>query len=384
MLTDLAEALARDGLRVTVVCSRQLYEDPHAVLAPRETIHGVSILRVYTTRFGRARLLGRALDYASFYVTATVLLLRVVRRAEALVVKTDPPMLSLIGALVSFFKGARLVNWLQDIFPEVASRLSLSPLPRPVEALLCAARDWSLRTAQANVVLGTSMRDYLASRGIAPRCIRISENWADERAVFPISAAHSDLRRRLGLADRFVIAYSGNLGRAHDADTLLEAAQLLGDPPDIVFLMIGGGAKMRALEDQARAVGLRNFLFAPYQPRDALNDSLAAGDVHLVSLLPQLEGLIVPSKVYGILAAGRPVVFIGDPEGEVAQLVRSSGAGVGIAIRDAHALCAALLRLRDQRDEREAMGTAARRLFETRYTLSAAVDRWRELLQSGT
>lgn len=115
MLTDLAEALARDGLQITVVCSRQLYEDPHAVLAPRETTRGVSILRVYTTRFGRARLLGRALDYASFYVTATVLLLRVVRRADALVVKTDPPMLSLIGALVSFFKGARLVNWLQDL-----------------------------------------------------------------------------------------------------------------------------------------------------------------------------------------------------------------------------------------------------------------------------
>jgi glycosyltransferase involved in cell wall biosynthesis len=285
---------------------------------------------------------------------------------------------------VSFFKGARLVNWLQDIFPEVASRLALSPLPRSIEALLCAARDSSLRTAQTNVVLGTRMRDYLASRGIASRCIRISENWADERAVFPISAARSDLRRRLGLADRFVIAYSGNLGRAHDADPLLEGAQWLADQPDIVFLMIGGGAKMRVLEDRARALGLKNFLFAPYQPRDALNDSLAAGDVHLVSLLPQLEGLIVPSKVYGILAAGRPVVFIGDPEGEVSQLVRSSGAGVGIAMRDSRALSAALLRLRDQRDEREAMGVAARKLFETRYTLSAAVDRWRALLQSGT
>jgi len=234
------------------------------------------------------------------------------------------------------------------------------------------------------VVLGTRMRDYLASRGIATQCIRISENWADERALFPISAAGSDLRRRLGLADRFVIAYSGNLGRAHDVDTLVEAAQLLREQLHIVFLMIGSGAKMRALEEQARAAGLGSFLFAPYQARDALNDSLAAGDVHLVSLLPQLEGLIVPSKVYGILAAGRPLVFIGDPEGEVSRLVRSSGAGVGVPIRDGRALAAALLRLRDQEGEREAMGAAARRLFETRYTLSAAVDRWRELLQSGT
>jgi colanic acid biosynthesis glycosyl transferase WcaI len=382
MLTDLAEALAHDGRDVAVVCSRQLYEDPQAELSPEETIRGVKVLRVFTSRFGRRRLVGRALDYASFYVTATVMLLRVVQSGDALVVKTDPPLLSLIGSLVCFCKRAHLVNWLQDIFPEVASRLSLSPLPQSLESLLCAARDRSLRAAQANVVLGTRMRDYLASRGIADGRIRISENWADERAVFPMPAARSDLRRRLDLLDRFVVAYSGNLGRAHDAETLLEAAELLQREPDLVFLMIGGGTKMRSLEEQAQARRLGNFRFVPYQPRDALNDALAAGDVHLVSLLPELEGLIVPSKLYGILAAGRPIVFVGDPQGEVSRLVCSSGVGVGIAIRDGQGLRSALLRMRDQRAEREAMGTAARRLFETRYTLSAAVDRWRDLLSA--
>lgn len=378
MLTDLAEALAAGGLEILVICSRQLYEDSEARLPVRETIRGVSVWRISTTRFGRGRLLGRALDYASFYVTATALLLRLVRPADILVVKTDPPLLSLTGALVRFFKGARLVNWLQDIFPEVASRLALSPLPRALESILCRARDSSLRTAEANVVLGSRMRDYLASRGIESRCILISENWADERALYPMCAQQSVLRQRLGLTDRFVVAYSGNLGRAHDADTLLQAALLLQSQRDLVFLMIGGGARMRALEEQARRRGLDNVLFVPYQPRDALNDSLAAGDVHLVSLLPQLEGLIVPSKVYGILAVGRPVVFIGDPEGEVSQLVRAAGAGVGVA--DGHGLRTALLRLRDQRAERDGMGEAARRLFESRYTLTAAVERWQWLL----
>ncbi len=384
MLTDLAEALAGDGLAVTVICSRQLYEDSHARLSARERIRGVTVLRVFTTRFGRARLLGRALDYASFYVTATATLLRMAQPTDVLVVKTDPPLLSLTGALVRFFKRVRLVNWLQDIFPEVASRLGLSPLPHPVESLLCRVRDSSLRTAEANVVLGSHMRDYLTSRGVESRSILISENWADERAIYPIAPAQSVLRQRLGLSDRFVIAYSGNLGRAHDAATVLEAARLLQSQPDVVFLMIGGGAGMRGLEVQARRCGLDNLLFVPYQPRHALNDALAAGDVHLVSLLPQLEGLIVPSKVYGILAAGRPVVFIGDPEGEVSRVVRAAGAGVGIAIRDAQGLRAALLRLRDQRDECEAMGEAARKLFESRYTLSAAVARWRGLLDSLT
>ena len=380
MLTDLAEALARDGRAVVVVCGRQLYENSRADLPARETIRGVKVLRARTTRFGRQRLVGRALDYVTFYIAATVTLLGVVHRTDTLVVKTDPPLLSLIGALVHFCKKARLVNWLQDIFPEVAFRLSPSPLPRSLESLLCAARDLSLRTAQANVVLGTRMRDYLASRGIAARHIHISENWADERAVFPMPAATSALRRQLGLTDRFVVAYSGNLGRAHDVETVLQAARRLHGSSDIVFLMIGGGAKMRTLREQAQARGLDNFRFVPYQPRETLSDSLAAGDVHLVSLLPELEGLIVPSKVYGILAAGRPVVFVGDPDGEVPQLMRACGAGVGIGIRDEQGLCAALLRLRDEPLERAAMGEAARRLFETRYTLRAAVDRWRDVL----
>ncbi len=380
MLTDLAEALAHDGRDVAVVCSRQRYEDPQADLSAGETIRGVRVLRVPTTRFGRQRLLGRALDYASFYISATVTLLRLVRRGDSLVAKTDPPLLSLIGSWVCFCKRARLVNWLQDIFPEVASRLSLSPVPRPLELLLCAARDRSLRAAQTNVVLGTRMRDYLAARGIPHQRICISENWADERAVFPMPADRSDLRRRLDLLDRFVVAYSGNLGRAHDAETLLEAAQLLQGESGLVFLMIGGGAKMRSLQEQARTRRLGNFRFVPYQPREALNDALAAGDVHLVSLLPQMEGLIVPSKVYGILAAGRPIVFVGDPEGEVSRLVCSSRVGVGIALRDGQGLRSALLRMRDHTAEREAMGAAARSLFETRYTLGAAVERWRDLL----
>jgi glycosyltransferase involved in cell wall biosynthesis len=380
MLTDLAEALARNGLEVIVVSSRQLYEDSHADLPPRESLKGVRVLRIFTTRCGRARLVGRTLDYVSFYIAATAMLLRVVRSTDILVVKTDPPLLSLLGALVRFCKRARLVNWLQDVFPEVASRLSLSPLPRPLEALLCRARDGSLRAAEANVVLGTRMRDYLASRGIAPGRILISENWADEQALYPMPVTDSVLRQRLGLADRFVVAYSGNLGRAHDSETLLQAALLLQPQPQVVFLMIGGGARMRVLQEQARRRGLDNLLFVPYQPRDTLNDSLAAGDVHLVSLLPQLEGLIVPSKVYGILAAGRPVVFVGDPDGEVSRLVCAAGAGMGIAIGDGHGLCAALLRLRRQQDERKAMGQAARKLFESRYTLSSAVGRWQGLI----
>ena len=384
MLTDLAEALARSGIEVEVLCSRQLYGHAGADLPATEVLRGVSVRRLTTTRFGRDSLIGRAVDYATFYLRAAASMLGRLRRGDVLVVKTDPPLLSLVGWLAARCRGARLVNWLQDLYPEVASRLALSPVPRPVEALLRAARDRTLATARVNVVLGTSMREYLIGRGIAAARISICENWADEDRLRPLAASCSELRGRLGLGSCFVAAYSGNLGRAHDSTTILEAACALRDDPDIVFLMVGGGAGMRSLETQVRARGLTNFRFTPYQSREALSDSLAAGDVHLVSLRPELEGLVVPSKLYGILAAGRPVVFVGDPAGELAGLIASTEVGISVGSGDPAGLCRALRTLRDDEGRRTRMGIRARVVFEERYTLAAAVARWRQVLSAAS
>ena len=382
MLTDLAEGLAKSEIEVQVFCSRQLYGDAGADLPAKEVLRGVRVRRGATTRFGRDSLVGRWLDYSTFYLCAAFYLLARVRRGDVLVVNTDPPLLSLIGWLVARCNGASLVNWLQDLYPEVASRLAASPVPRPVEALIRAVRDRSLATAQINIVLGTRMREYLIGRGIAAARISICENWADESRLRPLAGSRSMLRARLGLQDCFVVAYSGNLGRAHDVTTILGAACALLHEPDVVFLMVGGGAGMRSLEMQARARGLTNCRFEPYQPREGLSDSLAAGDVHLVSLRPELEGLIVPSKLYGVLAAGRPVVFIGHPDGELARLVTAAGVGFSVGSGDSTRLCQALRALRDDETARARMGTQARELFEQRYTRAAAVARWREVLQT--
>ncbi|MHB8813640.1 MAG: glycosyltransferase family 4 protein [Steroidobacteraceae bacterium] len=380
MLTDLAEALVRSEVQVEVFCSGQLYGNAAASLPAAEVLRGVSVRRLSTTRFGRDSLVGRAIDYVTFYLCVAAWLLARVRRGDVLVVKTDPPLLSLVGWLAARCKRAILVNWLQDLYPEVASQLALSPVPRPLEALIRAVRDRSLATARVNVVLGTRMRDYLVGRGVPATRISVCENWADERRLHPLVASRSELRGKLGLGNEFVAAYSGNLGRAHDGATILEAACALDHDADILFLMVGGGAGMRSLEAQAQARSLTNFRFAPHQPREALSDSLAAGNVHLVSLRPELEGLVVPSKLYGILAAGRPVVFIGDPDGELAHIVATMEVGVSVRSGDSTGLCQALRELRDDEARRVRMGMRARELFEERYTLSAAVTRWLEVL----
>ena len=379
MLSDLAFRLAQAGAEIHVICSRQLYEDASAELPRRQTVRGVHVHRVWTARFGRASLRGRALDYASFYFTATLRLWSLLRSADVAVVKTDPPLLSVPAALAVALRGAKLVNWLQDVFPEVASRLGV-PLPAVIQTGLRALRDRSLVFAKANVVLGTRMRDYLRTRDVEPQSLYIIENWADGAALLPKPAEHSELRASLGLQSRFVIGYSGNLGRAHEFDTLLAAARELSADPGYAFLMIGGGAKMSELKQRVLESGLTSFHFLPYQPREALADSLAAADVHLASLLPELEGLIVPSKTYGILAAGRPAIFIGDPDGELARLVAETDCGFAVRCADGAALAAALRSLHANRDELARMGARARVVFETRFTLDRAVRSWLQLL----
>lgn len=380
MLTDLAEGLVRAGIEVGVICSRQLYQDAHARLAAHEVIRGVHVWRVRTACFGRDRLGGRALDCATFYLGAAAAICRRSRQFDVLVLKTDPPLLSLIGWLLPKPRHVVRINWLQDIFPEIATRLTVSPLTRLLESALRRLRDRSLSTADGNVVLGSRMREFLIARGVPAARITVGENWADEETVKPCPAAQSALRRQLGLSDRFVVSYAGNLGRAHELDTLVNAARLLRDDPDIVFLMIGGGVKMRALQAQADEHVLTQMRFLPHQPRVALGDMLAAADVHLVTLLPQLEGLLVPSKFYGILAAGRSVVFVGDSDGELARLIREFAVGLTVTCGDGAALRGALERLRADPAECAAMGARARALFEQRFTQRIALARWRALL----
>lgn len=380
ILSDLTCGLAQRGFAVQVICSRQLYDDPGAILPTSEVTFGVQVHRLGGTRFGRQRLLGRAFDYLSFYAACALRLLRVVRRRDIVIAKTDPPLVSVVCALATKWRGATLINWQQDVFPEVASLLGANPLPTVLDAVLRRIRNWSLQVARMNVVIGSRMREHMEARGVPGARLRVIENWADASGVTPKSPSSSQLRHQLGLVDRFVVGYSGNLGRAHEFDTLLAAALALRTAPEFVFLIIGSGAKMPGFKQAVADLELTNVVFVPYQARESLGDSLAAADVHVVSLLPALEGLIVPSKFYGILAAGRPVAFIGDPEGELARIVRAAACGIAVETGNSTEFVRQLRCLRDDASLRAAMGERARCLLTDSYSLNDGVRKWESLL----
>jgi colanic acid biosynthesis glycosyl transferase WcaI len=382
MLTDLARGLAAKGYETHVVCSRQLYDDAAVRLTSSEKRFGVRIHRVATTRFGRDRLAGRAIDYASFYFTCAFMLFKLLRRGDVLVAKTDPPLLSILAAPIAKIKRASLVNWQQDVFPEVASHLGANPLPRWLDQCLRRVRDASLNAAKMNVVIGARMREYLAIRGIPEDKLCVIQNWADGEMIKPKATTASSLRARLDLVGRFIVCYSGNLGRAHEFGTLLAAAQMLKGDSRIIFLFIGGGAKMDALKRAVEEHGLDSFRFLSYQSRDTLEDSLAAADVHLVSLLPALEGLIVPSKLYGILAAGRPLIFIGDADGEIGRVIDRAKCGRVLNVGDAAGLRDALRNLETHPEGLVRMGALAGQLFTEEYGLHRALERWIAVIEA--
>ncbi len=383
MLSELAFYLAASGHSVTVITSRQRYDDAAARLPAFEHIRGVDVHRVRTTRFGRAHLPGRAGDYASFYLAAGWRLWHLARRHDVIIAKTDPPLISVVAWLMARWRGATLVNWLQDVFPEVAERLRLPLLAGPQAGLLRRLRNHALHAANMNVVLGERMAAVAAGAGVPAARISIIPNWADKDLIYPVPDSANPLRRAWSLESQCSVCYSGNMGRAHEFETILDAARLLAERSAAIgFLFIGGGAQHRWLEAAVEQRGLPNVQFQPYQDSANLHLSLSAGTIHLVSLRPELEGYVFPSKLYGILAAGRPVAFIGDVEGEIARLVHREGVGVVVAQGDAAALAEALERLAGDASLRHAMGERARALLCHQYDKAVALRRWRALLEA--
>jgi colanic acid biosynthesis glycosyl transferase WcaI len=381
ILSDLTFHLAAIGHDVHVITSRQRYDDSRAALPESESLNGVKVHRLTSTRFGRATLPGRALDYLSFYRSVRRSIREVAQAGDIVVAKTDPPLLSVALAPVARQRRAHLVNWLQDIYPETASILGVPLLRGPVALSLATLRNRSLREADATVVVGELMARHIKELGVVPARIHVIANWCDDETIRPAVGTDNPLREAWHLSGKFVVGHSGNLGRAHDFETVLGAAERLRNDTRIVFLMIGGGKHFEELAKAVKARGLDNsFRFRPYQERTMLPHSLGVADAHWLSLHPALEGLIVPSKFYAIAAAGKPMLMIGDSEGEIGRLIRQHRCGTIITPGDAATLADTLRRWSGAPEAIIEMGARARQMLDAQFTRRRALDQWSRLL----
>ncbi len=378
-LTDLAESMAARGYECHVLCSRSRYQPGEPRPPASEVREGVRIHRVAATSLGRRRTWARMTDYLSFYAGAIVKAV-LLPRCDAAITLTTPPIIGLIGSILKWLKRTKHVYWSMDLHPDASLALGrMSPRHRWVRALSWLS-GWVYRRADRVVVLGPYMADRVVLKGVDPDRIETIPVWSRREEIYPIPRAANPLRKALGLGDAWVAMYSGNLGLAHSFAEILAAARRLRDRREIVFLFVGGGPRLAEVQAVQERDGLTNVRFLDYVPRSQLHVSLSMADVHLISMRPEMTGIVAPGKLYGVMAAGRPAVFIGPDHCESADAIRLAGCGMTIAPGDVDALVAALTRLADDPSLARRMGERGRSAFLALYERKLCCERWHELI----
>jgi colanic acid biosynthesis glycosyl transferase WcaI len=377
-MTDLAESLVGQGVEVTALSGRGRYNGGGR-LPPREIYKGVRVERAWATSLGKGNLIKRLSDYLTFYLCATWKLARLPRH-DIVMALTTPPFIAFAALVIGRLRGMRVVALVQDVYPDVAVSLGALNGRNPATRLLDWLNRYTLRNSDRVIVVGECMRERLLAKvgaQFAPR-FRVIHYWADGREISPLNGEKNFFAEQLDAAGKFVLLFSGNVGRINEFDTVLDAALALRDRSDILFLFVGDGVKKASVEKFKERHDLSNIRLLPYQPRETLRYSLAAADAALVTLAEGLAGLSVPSKTYACLAAGLPILFVGDAQSSIARIVAENACGEVVRPGDHLHLARVLRDWAADKAKVAALGRAARATFERDFERARAVSAYME------
>lgn len=415
MLADLGSGLAAAGHEVRAICGDRAYLDPGKRYPKSESIGGVRVDRVSTTAFGRRSRIGRLIDYKTFFLGA-LRRLAFGPRFDVVVSLTTPPLIGLLGVAVARIRTRsnltprpplqpgegvpkagvrsaraagrpRSILWSMDVYPELAFRLGAlrerSLLGRLISRLSRLTYRWSEIVVALGPTMARKLEVALASPGLAgpPSNITVIPNWADGEAIRPRPVERHPLRKEWGWENRFVVLYSGNLGLAHEFETVLRAADRLREGRSILFAFVGAGPRLSEVRRRSGELGLPNVEFRPPLPRARLSELLTAGDLHLATLRPEVVGLLVPSKIYGILSSGRPVLYVGPAEGEIFEIVDGKGCGAVVRNGDVDGVVRTVRAYAASPGRREIDGRRSREVFDLEFTRQESVGKWVELIE---
>ncbi|MGD0305702.1 MAG: glycosyltransferase family 4 protein [Candidatus Acidiferrales bacterium] len=356
MAVQVAETLATKH-QVTVVAGRPSYDPdeyyPYAILQVR-TRNGVTVECVGSTAYPRHQMKRRVSNYLSYLALAVPRALAI--HPDVILAMTDPPIAGLAGALVATLAGKPFVYNIRDMYPDMAVGGDIVQRGKFVQTWESMHR-WALRKAARVIVLGDDMRDRIMGKGIAPDRVVIVRDGATFPASLPSTSDSIVQEIRCGFP--FVALHAGNLGFYGAWDTLLKAAEILrNENSGLVF--IGDGANRERLASAATQAGASNVKFLPFRPFEQVQHVMMAGDVHVVTIRRGLEGVVVPSKLYGILAAGRPVLVVANAKSDAARIVVDSGCGLTADPDDPQGVANAIRELRSDPQRLSEMGTRAR------------------------
>ena len=323
-LTDLAVALASRGHDVTVIAGDRGYDDPATRFPRREHWNGIEIIRIPSLSLGKSSRWRRVLNFGSFLLFCTLRLI-VLGRFDAVVALTSPPLISFLAALFVKLKGGSFYFWVMDLNPDEAIAAGWLDERSQTTRLLQKMLNHSLRRATRTIVLDRFMKERVVAKGIDPARIEVVPPWSHDDKVSFSEAGRGEFRQRHGLADKFVVMYSGNHSPCHPLDTLLESALRLASRSEIVFCFIGGGSEQTKVQEFAVHHELKNVKCLPYQPLNDLSSSLSAADLHVVVMGEEFVGIVHPCKVYNIMSVGAPVLYIGPEPSHVTDIAAQQG-----------------------------------------------------------
>ncbi|MEH2307077.1 glycosyltransferase family 4 protein [Nostoc sp.] len=381
LIEELVKQLGQQGVDIEIFTSQPGYAFRSDTAPAVEWADQIRIQRSRTAQLWPGRIRGKAINGVLYTLRATLYLLRGSRRNNVLLLTTAPPFLPVIGYLAYILFKLPYVCVLYDLYPDIAIALGVISKNNWLVQLWRAINKQIWLKAKGIIVLSPAMKQQVVAHcpQVADK-VSVIHSWANPEAIVPIAKKENWFAWKYNLVNKFTVLYSGNMGRCHDIDTMLEAAKQLQDEP-IQFICIGGGAKRQELIMEVERLGLTNFTFLPYQDKQVLPYSLTACDLSIVSVDAATEGLVVPSKLYSALASGRPIAVICSQTSYLRQLVADASCGSTFDNGDGQGLAQFIRFLNRDPQIGEQMGKAGRQYLRSHFTPKVISKQYLHVLQ---
>ena len=381
-LTGIAEGLAAGSHSVSVICAQPSYNQRGIEAPESERYNGVKIRRCWSTTCDPKKVWGRLLNFATTSLSIGWRALLSIRRGDKVLVVTNPPLLPFLVRMVCWLKGAKFVLLVHDVYPDVFVPLGLMKSSGWLYRLLSWINGKLYGSADRVIALGRDMAQLVEDKSKHTAKVGIIPNWADIDVIVPTPKEDNAWLKDQNLTDQFLVHYSGNHGRTHDLLTIIEAAKLLKEESDIHFLFIGEGSGKAEAVARAETLDLNNITFRTFVDRSELNSSLNASDLSLVAFKQGMAGISVPSRLYNLMASGKPILAVVDDDSEVANVIREGDLGVTVLPDSPKLLAEQILALKREPKRREAMAVNARNEAVAKYSYEAIKQQYRQLFDS--
>lgn len=382
LLTELSIELSKKGINVGILSGYPSYS--YKIPSSRnENYYSVKIKRLWSTRLNKNRLTGQIFNAVTFFTNTFIHLLKRNDKAPLLIV-SNPPFLPFLGYFINRFQKKKFIFLVHDVFPEKAVKLNyISP-----EGFLY--RIWKhfdekiMNSAEFVIVLSESMKNVMKDKFLEMKIadtdkIKVINNWADGNFIQPSEEKGNIFKSEYDLQDKFVIQYSGNLGASYDLEKIIDVAKITKDK-DILYLFIGGGIKKPRLEQLTKINNLNNVKFIPYLDKSKLPYSLNSADISLLTYEENLEGLLMPSKLYTIMASGKPIIALCKPDSEISNILKKAECGFTIN-KDIDEFIEKINLLKSDICLRKRMGENSRKYFEENYTIEKSVEEYCKVIE---